>query len=145
MPDVASEPRCCKSKGKRKGHHSFLDARFPTITILMKSVPAPIAELEKRFVRNLSACEHAQADRGEYLHVCCDRQAKTVAVPISPRQLNSNTRRLTGGRMKHKDATLVLLVPIEMRATMNEERTHRTNESSAYELYGLTKEEVRIV
>jgi hypothetical protein len=50
----------------------------------MVDVPAAAPEPDGWFGRNLSACEHAQADRGECLHVRYDSQPKIVAVPISP-------------------------------------------------------------
>jgi hypothetical protein len=46
----------------------------------MKNAPGSIVEISER---NLSACEHAQADRGEYLHACFDSPPKLFAVPIS--------------------------------------------------------------
>ena len=44
--------------------------------------PAAVPELTERFELNLSACEQAQADRGEYLHVCYDSPPKTVVVRV---------------------------------------------------------------
>jgi hypothetical protein len=50
----------------------------------MVNVPASVNELVERLERNLSACRHAPADRGEYLHVCYDSQPRMVVVPVFP-------------------------------------------------------------
>ena len=49
-----------------------------------KKVPGSIAELDGRFERNLSACGHAQADRGESLDVGYDSQPRMTALPVFP-------------------------------------------------------------
>ena len=71
------------------------DFRFPKVpgSIAERNVAKP--QLDGRFERNRSAqAGHAQANRGEYLHVCYESQPKAEVVLIYPtisRLMNEET------------------------------------------------------